>query len=191
MMNRTQETSRRPPMNWLDRKGGGAHRPRSENKYQQKNHCGEVLNFSFMKIIRRFLLFARLSYYFTPYNRLTDYSLQVHKLTKSSTLLSFWPAGFILPANHWKLPDIFFQYGPFGRGVSGDHPTPARIHWEKHPTTWKCCPKWRFVVKSQFDYQWLRVSMQWVGRSLRLNLHMRPTVLAKIWRPVGCSKSVF
>ena len=84
------------------------HRPRSENKYQQKNHCGEVLNFSFMKIIRRFLLFARLSYYFTPYNRLTDYSLQVHKLTKSSTLLSFWPAGFIPPPNDWKLTDIFF-----------------------------------------------------------------------------------
>ena len=61
-----------------------------------------------MKIIRRFLLIARLSYYFTPYNRLTDYSLQVHKLTKSSTLLSFWPAGFILPPNHWKLTEIFF-----------------------------------------------------------------------------------
>ena len=60
-------------------------------------------------IIRRLLLFARLSYYLTAYNRLTDYSLQIHKLTKSSTLLSFWPAGFILPPNHWKLTDIFFS----------------------------------------------------------------------------------
>ena len=84
------------------------HRPRSEIKYKQKNHWGEVLNFSFLKIIRRLLLFARLSYYFTPYNRLTDYSLQVHKLKKSSTLLSFWPAGFIPPPNDWKLTDNFF-----------------------------------------------------------------------------------
>ena len=57
---------------------------------------------------KQFLHFARLSYYFTPYNRLTDYSLEVHKLTKSSTLLSFWPAGSIPPPNDWKLTDIFF-----------------------------------------------------------------------------------
>ena len=95
----------------------GTHRPRSEIKYQQKNLWGEVLNFSFLKIIRRLLLFARLSYYFTPYNRLTDYSQQVHKLTKSSTLLSFWPAGFILPPIIENLLIYFFQYRPFGRGV--------------------------------------------------------------------------
>ena len=69
---------------------------------------GKSLTFSFVKIIRRLLLFTRLSYYFTPYNRLTDYSLEVHKLTKSSTLLSFWPAGSIPPPNDWKLTDIFF-----------------------------------------------------------------------------------
>ena len=69
---------------------------------------GVSLTFSFLEIIRRLLLFARSSYYFTPYNRLTDYSLEVHKLTKSPTLLSFWPAGSIPPPNDWKLTDIFF-----------------------------------------------------------------------------------
>ena len=56
---------------------------------------------------KRFALFTWSSY-FTPYNRLTYYSLQVHKLTKSSTHLLFWPPGFILPPNDWKLTDIFF-----------------------------------------------------------------------------------
>ena len=78
-----------------------------------------------MKIIRRFLLFARLSYYFTPYNRLTDYSLQVHKLKKSSTLLSFWPAGFIPPPNDWKLTDIFIPIS----------------------TLWARCGGWALIIK--------------------------------------------
>ena len=30
----------------------------------------------------------------------------------------------------------------------------------------------------------------YLGRSVRLSLHMRPTVLAKIWRLVGCSKLI-
>ena len=82
--------------------------PAQKSNISKKIIGGRSLTFSFLKIIRRLLLFARLSYYFTPYNRLTDYSLQVHKLKKSSTLLSFWPAGFIPPPNDWKLTDIFF-----------------------------------------------------------------------------------
>ena len=82
--------------------------PAQKSNISKKIIGGRSLTFSFLKIIRRLLLFARLSYYFTPYNRLTDYSLQVHKLKKSSTLLSFWPAGFIPPPNDWKLTDKFF-----------------------------------------------------------------------------------
>ena len=64
------------------------------------------------------LTFARLSYYFTPYNRLTDYSLQVHKFTKSSTLLSFWPGRIYTPPPIIEnLLIYFFQYEPFGSGV--------------------------------------------------------------------------
>ena len=100
-----------------------SHRPHSEIKYQQKNHWGEVLNFSFLKIIRRLLLFARLSYYFTPYNRLTDYSLQVHKLTKSSTLLSFWPAGFILPPIIENLLIYFFPIWTLCLSISETMPS--------------------------------------------------------------------
>ena len=95
------------PEKWKKVKGGHTV-PAQKSNISKKIIGGKSLTFSFLKIIRRLLLFARLSYYFTPYNRLTDYSLQVHKLTKSSTLLSFWPAGFILPPNHWKFTDIFF-----------------------------------------------------------------------------------
>ena len=49
------------------------------------------------------------------YNRLTDYSLRVHKLTKLSTLLS----APVLPSRLYTSPPIienlliyFFQYGP-------------------------------------------------------------------------------
>ena len=76
-----------------------SHVPAQKSNISKKNHWGEVLNFFLSEDHRRLLLFARLSYYFTPYNRLTDYSQQVHKLTKSSTLLLFWPAGFIPPPN--------------------------------------------------------------------------------------------
>ena len=31
-------------------------------------------------------------------------------------------------------------------------------------------------------------TFSYIGRTVRLSLHMRPTVLAKIWRLVGCSK---
>ena len=105
--------------------------PAQKSNISKKIIGGRSLTFSFLKIIRRLLLFARLSYYFTPYNRLTDYSLQVHKLTKSSTLLSFWPAGFILPPIIENLLIYFFQYGPFGRGVArGPRNTcNQRTHW--------------------------------------------------------------
>ena len=94
---------------WEKFPSGGPHTvPAQKTNISKKIIAGKSLTFSFMQIIRRFLLFARLSYYFTPYNRLTDYSLQVHKLKKSSTLLSFWPAGFIPPPNDWKLTDAFF-----------------------------------------------------------------------------------
>ena len=89
---RTRHSFERSKEHWT-------HRPCSEIKYQQKNHWGEVLNFFLYEDHKQFLLFARLSCYFTPYNRLTDYSLEVHKLTKSPTLLSFWPAGSIPPPN--------------------------------------------------------------------------------------------
>ena len=99
---------------WSKEIGDSAHTvPAQKSNISKKIIGGRSLTFSFLKIIRRLLLFARLSYYFTLHNRLTDYSQQVHKLTKSSTLLSFWPAGFIPPPNDWKLADIFFPIWTF------------------------------------------------------------------------------
>ena len=46
---------------------------------------------------------------------------------------------------------------------------------------WKCCNQpFRHLIIAQ-----------WLWRSVGLSLHMRPTVLAKIWRLIGCSKVLF
>ena len=54
-----------------------------------------------------------------PYNRLTDYSLQVQRLTKSSMLLSapVRTAGFITSISNLLM--YFSQIWPFGCGVTG------------------------------------------------------------------------
>ena len=62
--------------------------PAQKSNISIKMIGGKSLTFPSLKIIRRLLLYARLLYHFLPYNRLTDYSKQVHKLTKLSTLLS-------------------------------------------------------------------------------------------------------
>ena len=90
--------------------GHKSHRPRSEIKYQPKNDRGKSLTFSFLKIIRRLLLFARLSYYFTPV-------LGSQSLPRSSRL-PFWPAGFILPPIIENLLIYFFSnMDPLGAGA--------------------------------------------------------------------------
>ena len=86
--------------------------PAQKSTISQKNDGGKSLTFSFLKIIRRLLLFVRLSYYFTPV-------LGLQSLPHSSRL-PFWPAGFILPPIIENLLIYFFQYGPFGGGVGGD-----------------------------------------------------------------------
>ena len=83
---------------------------------------GKSLTFSFLKIIRRLLLFARLSYYFTPV-------LGSQSLPPSSRP-PFWPAGFILPPFIENLLIYFFQYGSFGGGVNNG-------------CSWLCSPKFR------------------------------------------------
>ena len=90
--------------------------PAHKSNISQKMIVGESLTFSFTMIIRRLLLFARLSYYFTPV-------LGSQSLPPSSRL-PFWPAGFILPPIIEILMIYFFQYGSFWGGV--ESPTKFR-----------------------------------------------------------------
>ena len=84
--------------------------PAQKSNISKKLIVGKSLTFSFLKIIRRLLLFVRLSYYFTPV-------LGSQSLPRSSRL-RFWPAGFILPPIIENLLIYFFQYGPFVGGVA-------------------------------------------------------------------------
>ena len=86
--------------------------PAQKSNIIKKIIGGSSSTFSFLKIIRRLLLFARLSYYFTPV-------LGSQSLPRSSRL-PFWPAGFILPPIIENLLIYFFQYGPIGGGVCRD-----------------------------------------------------------------------
>ena len=81
-----------------------------KSNISKKMMVGESLTFSFLKIIRRRLLFARLSYYFTPV-------LGSQSLPRSSRL-PFWPAGFILPPIIENLLIYFFSnMDPLGAGA--------------------------------------------------------------------------
>ena len=94
--------------------------PAQKSNISQKNDWGKSLTFSFLKIIRRLLLFVRLSYYFTPV-------LGSQSLPRSSRL-PFWPAGFILPPIIENLLIYFFRYGPFGGGVCQDWMNQIELH---------------------------------------------------------------
>ena len=62
---------------------------------------------------------------------------------------------------------------------------------------WQMLLSWCRETVSQFSSTALTLTPAFVTcqgsitRSVRLSLHMRPTVLAKIWREVGCSKLLF
>ena len=86
--------------------------PAQKSKISKQMIGGKVLNFFLCKDHKTTLIFARLSYYFTPYNRLTDDSLQTgsqaHKVVHASLGSLFGQQDLYFPANHWKLTDIFF-----------------------------------------------------------------------------------
>ena len=95
------------------------HRPCSEIKYQQKNHWGEVLNFSFLKIIRRLLL---LPGYHTTLHHITGSQTTHYRSTSSQSRQHFSRFGqqdLYLPPMIENLLIYFFQYRPFVRGVAG------------------------------------------------------------------------
>ena len=99
----------------------GPHRPRSEIKYQQKADSGEVLNLFLCKDQKTTLTFCQVIILLYTSSRLTE----------SSTLPPFWPAGFILPRFIENLLIYFFQYGPFGSGVGQASFMAPRILWNK------------------------------------------------------------
>ena len=78
-----------------------SHRLRSEIKYQQKNHWGEVLNFFLSEDHKTTLTFCQVI--------ILLYTSSNLDFTRSTPCLNtFWPAGFIPPPNDWNLTDIFF-----------------------------------------------------------------------------------
>ena len=84
---------------------------------------GKSLTFSFIMIIRRLLLFARLSYYFSPVHtiyqahRLLTSGLKAHKVVHASLGSRFGQQDLYLPILIEILMIYFFQYGSFGGSV--------------------------------------------------------------------------
>ena len=120
--------------------------PAQKSNISKKIIVGESLTFSFLKIIRRLLLFARLSYYFTPV-------LGSQSLPPSSRL-PFWPPGFILPPIIENLLIYVFPYGFFGGGVSSDitlqHQQVARNNI-KQPSSLA----WIYLFNDWGSFNWL------------------------------------
>ena len=104
----------------------------------------QELNISKKWLMGQFQRFPKVKFIgslFLPQNRLRDYSLQDHRLTKSSTLLSAPVLASRLynrPTCHWKFTDIFSPKW-FLRGqcdqCACDCPTKHQIHASKYQLT--------------------------------------------------------
>ena len=95
-------------------------RPRSEIKYQQKNHCGEVLNFFLTEDHKTTLTFCQvIILLFATYqaHRLLTSGLKAHKVIHASLGSRFGQQDLYLPILIEILMIYFFQYGSFGGSV--------------------------------------------------------------------------
>ena len=98
--------------------------PAQKSNIIKKMSVGKSLTFSFIMIIRRLLLFARLSYYFSPVHtiyqahRLLTSGLKAHKVVHASLGSRFGQQDLYLPILIEILMIYFFQYGSFGGSVA-------------------------------------------------------------------------
>ena len=99
--------------------------PAQKSNIIKKMSVGKSLTFSFIMIIRRLLLFARLSYYFSLFlfatyqaHRLLTSGLKAHKVVHASLGSRFGQQDLYLPILIEILMIYFFQYGSFGGGVT-------------------------------------------------------------------------
>ena len=91
--------------------------PAQKSKISKQMIGGKVLNFFLCKDHKTTLIFARLSYYFTPYNRLTDDSLSTDRFTGSQSR----PRFSVLPLVIENITSTFFQYVSLESGVQLHH----------------------------------------------------------------------